>query len=118
MCSCVLRLWSALVDCIAERPRVAYRAFISGGHRARCPSPELGRYVSRALPPLLREQQYSLSPQINKIFAAHWVSDRQVVLGSKCNKVLCSLFHLGTLVLSQQGSAFQIAGRTESKQEF
>ena len=107
-----------MFDFLGLPPVQTRRVYLSEGDRAHCPDPDVGRYVSRALPPLLREQQFALSPQINKIFAAHWVSDRQVVLGSKCNKVLCSLFHLGTLVLSQQGSAFQIAGRTESKQEF
>ena len=43
-------------------------------------------YVARQLPGLLKEQPYDLK-EINKIFAARWLNDHQVILGSKCNKV-------------------------------
>ena len=50
------------------------------------PGKVVSEYVSRQLPGMLREKQFNLG-KINKIFAAQWISDKQVVFGTKCNKV-------------------------------
>ncbi len=52
----------------------------------RSPLADLNGFLSIQLPGLLREHEYPLG-KINKIFAAKWLSDRQVAIGSKCNKV-------------------------------
>ncbi|KAL8595843.1 hypothetical protein ACOMHN_012261 [Nucella lapillus] len=43
--------------------------------------------VSRALPYVLQETQFHLGT-MNKIFAAQWLNDKQVVFGTKCNQLV------------------------------
>lgn len=56
------------------------------GHFQPYPKKVTSEYVSRHLPGMLKERQFNLG-RINKIFAASWISDKQVVYGTKCNKV-------------------------------
>lgn len=46
-------------------------------------------FVSRNLPKIYKERQFKLG-EINKIFAAQWISNKQVLFGTKCNKVMIS----------------------------
>jgi len=71
-----------------------------GGRGTKRPKQLAQPYLARHLPGLLRERQYDLN-KINKIFAAQWLNERQVAVGTKCNKVtvfsvqLCSAYKTG-----------------------
>jgi WD repeat-containing protein 40A len=43
-------------------------------------------YVSHQAPGLMKEKEYDLGNN-NKVFASKWLDDKQVVFGTKCNKV-------------------------------
>ncbi|XP_052277575.1 DDB1- and CUL4-associated factor 12-like isoform X9 [Dreissena polymorpha] len=43
-------------------------------------------YVSQLMPQLFREKEFRLG-QINKVFSAKWLNHKQVVFGTKCNKL-------------------------------
>lgn len=45
------------------------------------------KFACRKLPRLLKERELKLEA-IDKIFAANWLNERQVVVGSKCNKLI------------------------------
>lgn len=44
------------------------------------------KHLSVAMPKILKEHELSLG-QVNKVFAAQWINDRHVVMGTKCNNV-------------------------------
>ncbi|KAL5005380.1 hypothetical protein ScPMuIL_018836 [Solemya velum] len=44
-------------------------------------------FVSQQMPGLFQEFEYHLE-RVNKIFCSQWLNDKQVVIGTKCNKLL------------------------------
>lgn len=56
---------------------------------ARLSTTILSDFAFRILPSRLRENEFNFEEtRINKIFASHWLNERQVVMGTKCNKLL------------------------------
>ena len=54
--------------------------------------------VAKHLPSTLVEQEFKLGT-MNKVFAAKWLNDKQVVFGTKCNQVGSFISHCRTLCL-------------------
>ena len=50
------------------------------------PNDILKSYVTRSLPQIFRAKEFNMGT-IDKIFASHWLDERNVVYGTKCNKV-------------------------------
>ena len=46
----------------------------------------IDEYVSQRMPLLFAEKEFPVG-KINKIFTSQWLNDKQVVFGTKCNKV-------------------------------
>lgn len=46
----------------------------------------MGQTVSRRLPYLLREKPLDIG-KTDKVFASEWITEEEVVAGTKCNKV-------------------------------
>ncbi|XP_071492770.1 DDB1- and CUL4-associated factor 12-A-like [Diadema antillarum] len=67
---------------------------ISGFHHTRrrqfghtCPRKRVSGMVARTLPFVLKEREISVG-RVNKIFASAWISDHQVAIGTKCNRLI------------------------------
>jgi len=61
----------------------------AGDSTTRLSTSILSDFALRLLPGRLRENEFNFEEtQINKIFASHWLNERQVVMGTKCNKLL------------------------------
>ena len=62
--------------------------FIQGRKQTELPLPSqlINPYVARKLPEILKPTEYDMGT-IDKIFASHWLDTRNVVYGTKCNKV-------------------------------
>ena len=78
---------------ISEKRRVSYSAFNALQLRKESqvmtfPTKEMVYYASRKLPLVLQPKDFDLG-RIDKIFASQWLDERNVVFGTKCNKV-CS----------------------------
>lgn len=54
----------------------------------KCKNPRklVSSFVSQHMPDLFQEKEFKMG-KINKIFCSKWLDDKQVVLGTKCNKV-------------------------------
>ena len=50
------------------------------------PNKMVKSYVTRKLPQVLKANEFDMG-DIDKIFASHWLDERNVVYGTKCNKV-------------------------------
>ncbi|KAK3098377.1 hypothetical protein FSP39_018955 [Pinctada imbricata] len=47
--------------------------------------PLVSEFVSQQIPNLVEEREFKMG-RINKIFTSHWLDDKQVAFGTKCNK--------------------------------
>ncbi|XP_067939753.1 DDB1- and CUL4-associated factor 12-B-like [Watersipora subatra] len=70
----------------------------------------VSKHLSAAMPTLLREHELDLG-EVNKVFAAQWISDSLVVMGSKCNKILIKDVYTNETILIP---TIDSTGRTEA----
>ncbi len=59
---------------------------IEGKNIGLLPEAEMEKIVAHRLPHLLREKQLRWN-ESDKIFASQWLSENNVLVGTKCNKV-------------------------------
>ncbi|XP_070541875.1 DDB1- and CUL4-associated factor 12-like [Ptychodera flava] len=54
---------------------------------AKPPRDAISRLSAQKMPLLLREHEFNLG-EVNKVFASEWLSENQVIIGTKCNTLL------------------------------
>lgn len=54
-------------------------------------------FVSHQAPVLMKEKEYNLGSN-NKVFASRWLDDKQVVFGTKCNKLMVMNVYTGRTI--------------------
>ena len=57
------------------------------------PNKMLKSYVTRKLPQIFQANDFDMGT-IDKIFASHWLDERNVVYGTKCNNVRVRTVHI------------------------
>lgn len=71
---------------------ISRRQFLRGPERETDYLANFGRSVSRQLPHLLCERRFEFGT-CDKIFCSEWLSETNVVIGTKCNKVKDATLH-------------------------
>ncbi|XP_059177568.1 DDB1- and CUL4-associated factor 12-like [Physella acuta] len=106
---------SRIIRPLSNRAPVLLREREYGFHKRKQNSQEfhqenLPDYVSQQLPSVLQEKELNLG-MMNKVFASKWLNESQVVLGTKCNKLMVmdvrsnNLVHIQSLKSTSESKA-------------
>ncbi|XP_022086935.1 DDB1- and CUL4-associated factor 12-like [Acanthaster planci] len=81
-------------------------------------SRKLDSFAARKLPYLLKEKEIPLGTT-NKVFASEWLSDRQIIFGTKCNKLIVLDVYTGQqcrlpIIKSRTGRVYENCVYTQS----